>query len=115
MKLWEVLKALDENPKKVFESNLAGLEYKISLDGEIIAFESGAVKFIGLNNCRDWQEVKQPVTWQEAIEAWTNGKTIRCEDGGFDYLFSGGKSILTDSVGPIDTYQITKGTWYIED
>lgn len=126
MKLWEVLKALEENPEKVFECDTGSrikffdnrLHWYDKHGNPKEAFEIRD-KRSGTGACHNtgdfWHEVKQPVTWQEAIEAWTNGKTIRCEDGGYDYLFSGGKNTLTDSVGPIDKYQITKGTWYIED
>lgn len=113
MKLWEVLKALDENPEKEFKCGGVRLICEFGTYRFTNVTTQERAFYMGADN--DWQEVKQPVTWQEAIEAWTNGKTIRCEDGGFDCLFSGGKSVLTDSVGPIDKYQITKGTWYIED
>ena len=116
MKLWEALKELEENPKKVFESSLVGVEYKISSDGEVTAFEATG-KFTGLNNCRDWQEVKQPVTWQEAIEAWADGKKIRCVIGKAEYIF--GRSPYREFQDQNDyglaPEHITKGTWYIED
>jgi hypothetical protein len=127
MKLWEVLKALEENPEKKFETDSGKFKSIFSAkggffhldvynDGRLIPQEYGGGAFNG-NVClgKEWQEIKQPVTWQEAIEAWANGKTIRCEDGGSGCLFSGGRNTLTDSAGPIDRYQITKGTWYIEE
>lgn len=117
MKLWEVLKELEENPMKVFESSLAGLKYKILLDGETIAFEASTGKFTGLSNCRDWQEVKQSVPWQEALEAWANGKRIRCVIGKAEYIF--GRSPYREFQDQNDyglaAEHITKGTWYIED
>ena len=115
MKLWEVLKALDENPKKRFKSNVVGVEYKISLDGGVVAFEASTGKFTGLSNSRDWQEAKQPVTWQEAIEAWVSGKTIKCTIQGSDYVFDGHKPKLRGQIDTIDRSQLRNGTWYIED
>ncbi len=115
MKLWEVLKALEENPKKVFECNLlSGFKALMSTRdgyfdlkifncyGELISQEVKGGAFnenIRVNN--DWQEVKQPVTWQEAIKACANGSLIMCE-------YKGIKKFFTAKL-------ITHGTWYIED
>lgn len=111
MKLWEVLKALEENPKKVFKSSLAGVEYKISLDGDVTAFEASTGKYTGLNNDRDWQEIGRPVPWQEAIEAWADGKKIRCKCEGGETFFRPSNV----SSACFTAKLITHGTWYIED
>lgn len=129
MKLWEVLKALEENPKKVFECNLiSGFKALMSTRngyfdlkifncyGELISqgIKGGAFnENISVNN--DWHEVKQPVTWQEAVEAWMNGKTIRCTMQGSDFVFDGYKPKLRDQIDTIGRIQLKEGTWYIED
>ena len=114
MKLWEALKALDENPKKIFKSN-EGF-------GEVTLEYRNGIKFIGiqktingafLSELRYWQEVKQPVPWQEAIEAWANGKRIKYENEHGCLTYSG--NTLKDELGPLASYQLTTGTWYIED
>jgi len=57
-----------------------------------------------------------PVTWQEAIEAWANGKTIRCiKENGCELTFKGHQEFLRDEVDALDRNQITHGTWYIEN
>ncbi len=54
----------------------------------------------------------QPVTWQEAIQAWAeDGKTVTVLT-----LFGLGSREVKKSRGSsITEYEITKGTWYVED
>lgn len=112
MKLWEVLKELEENPMKVFEHE--SLDQRAFVSGGLIIEEGQHRKLIYMN---DWQEVKQPVTWQEAIEAWADGKKIRCVIGKAEYIF--GRSPYREFQDQNDyglaPEHITKGTWYIED
>lgn len=109
MKLWEVLKALEENPEKEFECV-----------GMRLIRESGTYRFINVNTRErnfymgvdnDWQEIKKPVTWQEALEAWANGKPIKCEcEFGIIYF-----KPPRQSSACLTAKLITHGTWYIED
>ena len=82
MKLWEVLKALEENPEKKYKMvSIFGKIHEIGLDrngyytfstiynGKNIDTEPGGGFDGNIYREADWQEVKQPVTWQEAIEA----------------------------------------------
>ena len=115
MKLWEALKALDENPEKEFKCG----------DMRLVR-ESGIYRFINVNTHKrvfymgahnDWQEVKQPVPWQEAIKAWMNGKTISVTQKDIKKRFYEGQDdLLRDQNGdPISENEISNGTWYIED
>lgn len=129
MKLSEVIEALERNPKKRFECSLIGGHkgymytkddyYRLDIhddDGFLIYQQRGGGAFndkIHINI--DWQEVKQPVTWQEAIEAWANGKTIKCTKQGSDFVFEGYKPNLRDQFDAIGRFQLIDGTWYIED
>ena len=105
MKLCEAMKKLDENPNKVFKNRygvkLTAKDGWASIDGRT-TFPMEDV----------WEEVKQPVTWQEAIQAWAeNGKTIRVE-------FENGNQKQFDSPHKLNTIcpdDINLGTWYIED
>lgn len=126
MKLWEVLKELEENPEKRFKSfnRTLGIENvlelseshlylkRTNLHGEELPSDTDSGGFNGnINIHADWQEVKQPVTWQEAIEAWANGKAVKCEcEGGVTFFKPPRQSsaCFTDKL-------ITHGTWYIED
>lgn len=113
MKLWEVLKALDENPNKRFKS--------VNYNQEEIIISMGVdcydLPFRVIDSNRDWQEVKPPVPLQEAFEAWANGKRIRCVIGKAEYIF--GRSPYREFQDQNDyglaVEHITKGTWYIED
>ena len=117
MKLWEVLKELDENPNKRFKS------VNYNQEEIIISMGTGCydLPFRVLDSNRDWQEIKQPVTWQEAIEAWANGKTIKCVHYGENYAFEGRSVFLAtdEHVEPSNVEpskkMILDGTWYIEE
>ena len=72
----------------------------------------------------DWEVAKKPVTWQEAIEAWKNGKSfsIEVENYGVTYVQSSifklgclrvkDKPTITNG---IDFEMFTNGKFYIED
>lgn len=103
MKLWEVLKALDENPEKRFKS--------VNYNQEELIISMGAdcydLPFRVIDSKRDWQEVKTPVTWQEAFEATMNDRKVTFFLEGFTYGFKKDSEISPE--------QIAKATWYIED
>ena len=129
MKLWEVIKELTENPKKKFVFDEGGRIYTMSIDigcnsnfftlsaindkGECISnLDSGRFNGNFTSDDDNWQLVRQPVTWQEAIQAWAeNGKTIRVE-------FENGNQIQFDSPHKLNTIcpdDINLGKWYVED
>ena len=120
MKLWEVMKKLDENPNKRFKHALGSiigfadnvLQW-LEKDGEIIEPFLVRDRRSGTGICHntgdDWQEVKQPVTWQEAIQAWGAGKIVSVEVGGCKYLFSDARN------HELTGRMIQFGTWYVED
>lgn len=131
MKLCEVLKELEENRDKKYKMvSKFGKIHEIGLDNNgYYAFSS---IFYGKNiddkpsggfsgnvhRDADWQEVKQPVTWQEAIEAWANWKTIKCEVGELAFTYNPKKNLtLLDTLdkGHMCLSEITEGTWYIEE
>lgn len=133
MKLWEVLKALEENREKKYKMvSIFGKIHEIGLDhngyytfstiynGKNIEAEPGGGFGGNVYREADWQEVKQPVPWQKAIEAWANGKTIKCVHYGESYVFEGRSVFLeADEHGLPSGIQpskkmILQGTWYIE-
>lgn len=68
----------------------------------------------------DWKEVKQPVDFMTAFEAWRNGKTIRWIDDEDvepryerlnDYVFLPTGDVTIHFMA----YQIENGKWYIEN
>lgn len=82
---WEVIKALSENPKLRFKD--FGSEIFVDAQG-CLSWKEGekfALNIHGTNNNSgtlnkgNWQLVRTPVTWQEAIQAWSEDKGIECE------------------------------------
>ena len=122
MKLWEVLKALEENPKKKFTSNgdIVAQIYEQSKCYGIIGVNPGEVI---IDSERDWQEVKQPVPWHKAIEEWAKGKNISCEVDGFVFFYSKDSKfgedkwrVLKSEEGEeISVNEILNGKWHVEE
>ena len=121
MKLWEVFKALEENPKKVFEFNDVWKTAKLSNDDgwfklkfygkdeNLISESCGGVFNGNINSRYEWHEVKQPVPWREAFEAWLNGTPVSC-------VLENGKQVKYDqNTNFIHAHSLKTGTWYIED
>lgn len=118
MKLWEVMKALEENPEKKFA--LKGRNQVIGTTrlarGVTVAVDDSQFQYVAeLEFSDNWEEVKQPVPWQEAIEAWMNEKTVRCEIGEENYIFSRSTDEFKDDLGAVTRIQLYEGTWYIEE
>lgn len=122
MKTWQMIKELTENPKKKF-TYTGGRTYVIMEDGMIVwkgEYQKGQAFAIGYINERDreWEEVKQPVTFMEAVKSQ---KMIKVEhkdfelDGDFrdldDLLYKIGGCFSSGSLSML----ITDGKWYIED
>ena len=121
MKLWEVIKALTEDPTKKFE--MSDVVYqrmeRIGSDGNRLWYSrtdngissSGAVleDNVDLNN-NNWQLVRKPVTWQEAIQAWVAGRIVSVKVGGCKY-----KLTHDDDIFGLSERMINLGIWYVED
>lgn len=105
MKLWEVLKKLDENPLKKFECVNMRLERELDTYRFTNVITQERAFYMGVDN--DWQEVKQPVTWQEAIEAAMQGRKVEFFLGGFTYNFNKESEICPK--------HIEAAKWYIEE
>jgi len=56
----------------------------------------------------DWEEVKQPVTWQEALEAWANGKSLKL-------IINGKSHYLPPNNFAIAREDIKEGEWFINE
>ena len=119
MKLWEVIKALTEDPTKKFELSDRGIRERIGSDGSYLCYSmisQGMVSDgaalednVDVNN-NNWQLVRQPVTWQEAIQAWADGKKISFSYMGYDNRFD-----FEDSNYMMSVDKIKKAEWYVED
>ena len=128
MKLWEVIKALTEDPTKKFERKdrykhwvmgtdvvggaISGSTYYFTLDcdGEDSYGEAGNFSGNFANNEDDWQLVRQPVTWQEAIQAWADGKRVS-----YKYPYGPVTYPFQDSDRMMGIEKIKDAIWYVED
>ena len=123
MKLWEVMKELEENPWKRFELSLIdGFKgymytkdayYRLDIhdhNGLLISQQRDGGAFNdNVYISKEWQEVKQQVSWQEAFEAWLDGKTVFC------FLENGKRVEYDQNINFIHAHSLKTGTWYIED
>ena len=125
MKLWEVIKELTENKDKKFVFDNGDRIYTMSIDrscgskyfhlsaindkgADISELDSG--EFDGNFTVNDdWQEVKQPVTWQEAIQEFAKGKKVTAKFNNQEWTL-GALIELPEYLNRA----ITNGKWYIE-
>lgn len=124
MKTWEMIKELTENPNKKFRAT--NKNYPIDRntivsvsDGDIVFKNTimGAVKLISLLTV--FEEVKEPVSFMEAIKSLDEGKTVYCEVDNRKFTYKQPKHILPKFVqkklGCISIKEILEGKWYIEE
>ena len=104
--VWEVWK---ENPKKKFERSDCKTTV-ILVDNKPHFGNADAFMRIDYFLNHDWQLVKQPVTWQEAIQAWGTGKIVSVDVGGCKF-----KLTHDDTIFGLSERMINLGTWYVED
>jgi hypothetical protein len=126
MKLWEVIKALDENPRKVFSAKSGDSDLELSADIDHLK-DFGYTFLDVVTTCEvegkvkhdlsclgklsaDWHDVSQPVTWQEAIQAWSDGKKVR-------YKYPDDKTMypFEDTNQMMSIEKIKVAAWYVED
>lgn len=124
MKLWEVIKQLEENPNKRFINTYSDKVMEVRQEEGFMDFTVKVNNVIRNWNLEDsvelsdnnWQEVKQPVTWQEAIEAWVNGGKVKCILHGESFIYDSSQwKNMYSGDGYLCDSEILNGTWYIED
>ena len=125
MKYWEVVKRLTENPE------LSGVAVIDSIRYELYVNDSGTLKSktyylelgttgtsigkAGKIDFDGWEIVRQPVTWQEAIQAWADGKTIKTESSDGIRTYKRTTNSLQSVLGGVTKDEILNGKWYVED
>lgn len=121
MKLSEVIAILEERPRKKFVADKGKRMEMIAFsDGRTVQFEYTQEKngiVIAIDTKRDWQEVKQPVSFIEAIKAFDKGSNIYCAyDNGETFYFTRKpyKGLKDACDNPIASYMILEGKWYID-
>lgn len=108
------------------------LTFKCRMYGSIILRDEGIeFKFAGghlpLGSAiikQEWELIQEPVPFMEAVKAYSEGKTIRCEANGSEYIFNGkchrskigqGAWFRSERDTILSTEMILNGTWYVED
>ena len=131
MKLYEAMKLLDENRTDVYEAKMNDVwkyrltaktgfggyyHFEVFEDNKLVDQSFGSGGFNGnVAFNLDWQlvrqPVRQPVTWQEAIQAWADGKKVSYSYKGYDkrYGFEHPNAML------LTTEKIKHAEWYVED
>lgn len=105
MKLSEVIAEMEKGSTKTYGTTTAkGTKIKTKRT------EEGCFPIAGyLSLDYDWQPISQPVSWQEAIQAWADGKTIRLVMPEWEQVWKPTNAIS------FNYCQITQGSWYVED
>jgi len=105
MKLSEIIAEMENGSIKTYEATTAtGTKIKMQKTEEGYLSLAG---FLSLDF--DWKPVPELVTWQEAIQAWADGKTIRLEMPEWEQVWKPTNAISFNHC------QITRGSWYVED
>lgn len=118
MKTWEVYKSLTEDRNKKFRRKIDGEVYFLD-DADrlqpVDLLQPGKSFPIPKKLDEEWEEVKEPVTWQKAIQAWVEGKDIYvecCDEHGSPIEMD--ICALEDAVY-LTKSMLTKGNnWYIK-
>ena len=83
-KTWEVVKMLMENPRLRFEAKINKKKSNMWIDteGDLVmdVVETAPDYSITDNEWlnAEWHLVETPVTWQEALQAFIDGKRVKC-------------------------------------
>ena len=105
MKLWEVIKEIENGSTKTYEATTAHGKIKIHKT------EKGYLwlpRYLRLDY--DWQPIPQTVTWQEALQAWADGENVVLNCGETENYLLGSHNYLQ-----VSKEQIANGIWYVED
>ena len=128
MKLWEVMRLLEEDPSRKFEYQDNQKKWLLYADagcyddrvfymldcwdnkGELKTGHRFGSLHGNLSTADNWQLVKQPVTWQEAIQAWADGKKVS-----YKYSYNEMMYAFQDSNRMLSIEKIEDAVWYVED
>ena len=109
-KTWEAMKMLTENPKLRFRQTGCDAILRVT-NNEIKVWHNDNYDYEeDLLITETWALIKQLVTWQEAIPAMLDGKTIRVECEGCGFC-----RFNIEKQDEVCTEAFSSGTWYIEE
>ena len=117
-KTWEVVKILMENPRLRFEAKINKKKSNmwIDTDGDLVMdVVKTAPDYPSTDNewlNAEWHLVETPVTWQEALQAWAEEKTVICKFNDINEEYSE-ICFSNDYDTHLTRYQILYGQWFI--
>jgi hypothetical protein len=121
----EAIAMLEKNQKLRFvvsDDSLAS-GHKFLTVGALKRLECTTTKF-SLNNevflDTEWELVQQPVSFMEAVKAYSEGKTIRCEINAEKYIYKPlgedcYNAVKDDENIAVSAKEILEGRWYVEE
>ena len=117
-KTWEVVKILMENPRLRFEAKINKKKSNmwIDTDGDLAMDVVKTAPDYPITDNEwlnaEWQLVETPVTWQEALQAWAEEKTVICKFNDINEEYS--ETCFSNNYDtPLTRYQILYGQWFI--
>ncbi|HUX79104.1 MAG TPA: hypothetical protein VMW10_05090 [Alphaproteobacteria bacterium] len=127
MKLNQAIEKLIENPKDVYEVICEdGFRKELSVKdgyfifkrynskGELLDRQLSSGGFNdNIKVADDWQKVRQPIPWQEAIQSWMDGKNVVVEvpDGTGKFCVS---FLSQNSTVVLSKNVLATGKWYVK-
>ncbi len=118
MKTWEMYKIATENTKAMFKRLLLSNDdiYHFNDKGQLRVFDKDYY-YPSIKIDEDWELVPREVTWQEAIQAWLNGKDISIEYGGGTFIqkYACRFGVLENQFDGFGAKLFTDGKWYIKE
>ena len=105
MKTWQMIKELTENEHDEFENCKTG-RVVMRLNDNCVYRDTLLTAFLKVDD--EWKKVQYEVTWQEAIEAWVNGKEVSLVKRDVKYLLK--HSEISFYLNKSD---FKDGKWYI--
>ena len=119
MKYWQIVKSVTENPALSGVAVIDSIRYELyvndsgTLESKTYYLEIGAngtsIGKAGNIDFDGWEIVRQPVPWQEAIQAWAEGRRVTLKFDRCEYDFCG----FSDKSNT--RRAIKSGTWYVVD
>jgi len=117
-KTWEVVKILMENPRLRFEAKINKKKSNmwIDTDGDLAMDVVKTAPDYPITDNEwlnaEWHLVETPVTWQEALQAWAEEKTVICKFNDINEEYS--ETCFSNNYDtPLTRYQILYGQWFI--
>lgn len=131
----EAIAMLEKNPRAKLTTTLGGNKYELLVDGknnnyfvfnvytkygEKISSSTGGGGFnYNIPTDLKWELIQRPVDFLTAVKAYSEGKTIRCEDSKRKtriYEPCEFSNEMKDIIGlAVSPEEILEGKWYVED